>query len=108
MRRVSNLKRAAFVTFVALGLTLLAAPKADARPATMFELLTGFAAKEGCSCAFVVEQSDEYCRDFAQPGIAPVEVVIDHAGKTVTAKFLATSRTSRFTEGAGCLNDALP
>jgi hypothetical protein len=100
--------KAMLLLLTAGGATLLAAERVRAREASQFEVLTGFSAKEACSCAFVVEQNDEYCVAFGQTGPVPVAVAIDHGAKTVTSTFLGTSRTARFTEGAGCLTDALP
>jgi hypothetical protein len=84
---------------------LLTAHKAIA--VDIFVVLTGYGAKETCSCVFVVEQTDEYCRTFGQASADyPVELTIDHAAKTVTAK-LTLSRTAHYTEGAGCTLDGL-
>jgi hypothetical protein len=72
------------------------------------QLLTGFAAKESCSCVFTVQQTDAYCTNFAQIPPYTVDVAIDHAGQTVTATALGTSRTARAgAAGTGCALDPL-
>lgn len=84
------------------------ATRARAKPATLLQILTGFSAKESCSCAFVVEQSDAYCQEFGKLEGYDVTVVIDRAARTVTSSFLGASRTARMSDGAGCQLDALP
>ncbi|MBX3187161.1 MAG: hypothetical protein KF819_09105 [Labilithrix sp.] len=82
--------------------------RARAKPANVFQILTGFGAKETCSCAFVVEQSDDYCLAFgSQEGYDQV-ITIDRAAKTATSSFGGNVRTARFTEAQGCLIDPLP
>jgi hypothetical protein len=80
------------------------------RDANIIELATGFSAKEACSCAFVVGQTDELCQAFGQvAGLSlPIEVAVDRGAKTVTATVGDTSRTARAAEGAGCTLDGLP
>lgn len=87
---------------------VLGASRARAREASQLEIMTGFAAKEACSCAFVVEQTDEYCKAFGQSGPAPVVITIDHKSQVVTSSFAGTTRSASFTEGAGCLMAPLP
>ena len=93
----------------ALALTpvLIASHEAAATPAGVFELLTGFAAKETCSCAFVVGQSDTYCTAFGMQPAFSVAITIDHTAKTVSATALGTTRTAHL--GAnGCVLDLMP
>jgi hypothetical protein len=80
---------------------------AQAAEVGLLQILTGFSAKEGCSCAFVVEQTDAYCTEFAQPPGFKVDVAIDRAQKTLTASYIGMSRTARFTDSAGCVLDSL-
>lgn len=79
-----------------------------AREANIFHVLTGFSSKETCSCAFVVEQTDEYCTAFGQPAGYALTLSIDRSAKTVTASFGGVSRVARMKDGEGCLADALP
>jgi hypothetical protein len=74
-------------------------------PANSFQLLTGFSAKETCSCAFVVEQADDYCTTFGQQPGYNVTIAIDHTAKTVTSTFALAKRTARFADGVGCTLD---
>jgi hypothetical protein len=73
---------------------------------TAYSLASGFSAKESCSCVFVVEQTDAYCKAFGQPSdsVAP-KVEIDHAALSVTASFLGATRTAHFVDGSGCALD---
>lgn len=94
---------------IVAGLILLASSdRARARDADLFEILTGFSSKEACSCAFVVDQTDAYCQAFGKVGSYEVVVAIDRAARTVTSSFGGVSRTSRFSEGVGCVTDPLP
>lgn len=100
--------RTALVAIVFAGTGLLGIGRARARPANPLELFTGFAAKETCSCVFLAEQTDGYCTAFGQPGPAPVVITIDRDAKTATGTVAGTSRTARYSEGKGCITDALP
>ena len=71
-------------------------------PSTAFTLLTGFSAKETCSCAFDVQQTDDYCIAFGHQGDYTLSIQIDHAKKIVTSSFLDATRTAHFTDGVGC------
>jgi len=106
--RIKHAARVALVFVAAIGTTVMAGGRARAKDANTFQILTGFSSKEACSCAFVVEQSDEYCTAFGRIGGYAVEVAIDRGARSVTSSFLGTVRTSRFTEGAGCRLDPLP
>lgn len=87
---------------------LVSSDRARARQANIFEVLTGFASKETCSCAFVVEQTDEYCQAFGQAEGYDVQLVIDRDKKTVTSTFGGTTRIARMKDGEGCSADPLP
>ncbi len=69
------------------------------------ELLTGFSAKETCSCAFVTGQTDEYCKVFGSQDGYAIDINIDRTAKLVSTTFISTTRTSHFVEGAGCALD---
>jgi len=90
-----------------LPLPFLFLSQAGAAEVGILHILTGFSAKESCSCAFVVEQGDDYCVQFGQVEGFEVDVAIDHDEKLVTATFNGTSRTAHFTDGTGCLLDPL-
>lgn len=99
--------RKAIVPLLALGLGTSAGHATADTPVDLFVLLTGFSAKETCSCAFVVEQTDEYCTTFGQVKDFPSVVIhIDRAAKTVTSEVTgARTRTARFSATDGCLLD---
>lgn len=103
----TKLKIALFA-LVAVVASFVGIDRARAKPATQFQILTGFSAKEACSCAFVVEQTDAYCQAFGQIGGYDVDVSIDRGASAVTSTFLGTARTARFTAGDGCKLDPLP
>jgi type IV secretory pathway TrbL component len=96
---------------VVLATSLLPSPKASAGSgsAGVIELLLGFSAKETCSCAFVVGQTDTYCQAFGQQkGYDGVTLTIDHAAKTVTSDAgTGKTRIARVVKGGGCLLDGL-
>lgn len=73
----------------------------------LIEILTGFSAKETCSCAFVVEQDDAYCKAFGQQSGFEVILNIDHTSKVVTATVDPIVRTAHFVDGEGCTLDPL-
>ncbi|HVH41421.1 MAG TPA: hypothetical protein VM925_03730 [Labilithrix sp.] len=108
MKRIRSLHKVVLLSFVGSCASLLSSDRASARDANVLHTLTGFSSKESCSCAFVVEQTDEYCQAFGKMGDYDVNVKIDRDAKTVTSSYLVSSRTSRFTEGQGCLLDPLP
>jgi hypothetical protein len=83
----------------AIATVFFARHAAVAGPVNQFQILTGFSSKEVCSCAFVVEQTDEYCKAFGKLEGYDVESVIDRNAKTVTSTFLGTSRTAKFEDG---------
>jgi hypothetical protein len=105
---LANIKRVALFAFFGSCASLLSSDRvAHARDADQFEILTGFSAKESCSCAFVVDQTDAYCQAFGKIGTYELTIAIDRQAKTVTSSITTISRTARFTDGAGCVTDAL-
>ncbi len=104
MNPVTRKRVILLVASVALGAGLFGAVRARA----MVQTLTGVSAKEACSCAFVVEQTDPYCKAFGQVGGFTVDVSIDRAAKAVTSTYVRVSRKARYADGAGCLLDPLP
>jgi len=89
---------------VAFALAVLAAPARADAPVTLVDILAGFSAKESCSCAFVVGQTDAYCQEFGKTGGFDVEVRIDRAARAVESRFAGVSRTARV-DGDGCKLD---
>jgi hypothetical protein len=89
-----------------------AARFALAGPPEVVVAVTGFSAKESCSCRFVVEQTQDYCRDFGQPtgtGLTAT-ITFDDQARTSTATISAAgaqvTRVARMTQANGCLLDA--
>ena len=71
------------------------------------ELLTSYRAKDMCSCVFVQDRDEEYCRNWtkASPNLATMSVDMDE--KTVhTEAMQYWSATARFVdEKQGCVLD---
>jgi len=86
---------------------LFSSDRAGAKSANIFQLLTGFSSKETCSCAFVAEQTDEYCKAFGQQPGYDVVIVIDRTAKTVSSSFGGVTRTAAMKDGEGCTADPL-
>jgi len=90
------------------GAVLLETDAAADGPTGILQLGAGYAAKEGCSCAFVEGQTDAICTNYAvAPTTLPVTLQIDHSANTVTATTLGLSRIASFTKGAGCVLQGL-
>jgi CubicO group peptidase (beta-lactamase class C family) len=68
-------------------------------------LLTGFSAKETCSCAFVVGQTDDYCKAFGQQQGFNLVITIDHSAQKITSTYQTLARTASAKAGAGCTLD---
>jgi CubicO group peptidase (beta-lactamase class C family) len=68
-------------------------------------LLTGFSAKETCSCAFVVGQTDDYCKAFGQQKGFNITITIDHNAQQITSNYQGLARTASAKPGAGCTLD---
>lgn len=107
IRRNKTTTRALLLATIACAV-LVGATRARARAANQAEIVTGFSAKETCSCAYAAEQSDAYCTEFGTPAGFQVDIAIDRKSKTAKATFLGFSRTARFREDAGCSLDPLP
>ena len=106
--RMSRKLRVVLAVALAAALAIALLPRARAGGgAGALQLLTGFSAKEVCSCAFVVEQTDAYCQAFGQQPGYDVTITIDRTAKTATATFLNATRTAHFVDGAGCTLDGL-
>jgi len=105
MRRMTRIVGCAALLALAM---LSSSDRARAKDAKIFDVLTGFSSKETCSCAFVVEQSDEYCTAFGQAEGYDVKLTIDRSAKTVSSTFGGVTRVARMKDGEGCLTDPLP
>jgi hypothetical protein len=102
------MRRWIFAGLMVVVAVALVSVRARAKPANVFQLLTGFSAKETCSCAFVVEQTDDYCKAFGSQEGYDTTITIDHAAKIASSTFSGSTRTARFTDTEGCLVDPLP
>lgn len=71
------------------------------------ELVTGYTAKETCSCVFVMEQSEEFCRQWTRAAPAIAVAHVDREARVVHASALALwDATARFVDDRrGCVLD---
>lgn len=69
------------------------------------ELAVGNAAKSTCSCRYVMQMDDAYCRDWVRASPNVARFSIDETTKTVTASaFIAWTATARFVDDKrGCV-----
>ena len=74
---------------------------------SLFQLASGFAAKEICSCIFVAEQDEETCDEWTRvsPNVAGHHV--DYNAKTVRSRSLGMGKTiARYVDAqTGCVID---
>lgn len=85
-------------------LVLIAAAFFYARSITpQLELGTGYAARVACACRYIGNRSLESCRADFEPGMEPIRLSDDPAGKTVTAWVpLIASRSTHYDAVLGC------
>jgi hypothetical protein len=66
-------------------------------------ILPAFYAKEHCSCLFVLERDDAFCRNYARQFIAIDELEVDRAAKRVRVEGTWRRASARFYgRRAGC------
>jgi hypothetical protein len=67
-------------------------------------LVTGYTAKDACSCMFVMEQTEEYCRAWTKANPALGHFTFDKTSKTVTSSAAVLwSATARYVDDTvGC------
>lgn len=90
---------------LSLGLWACSRPNSPRYLHNDLQLATAYAAKETCSCVFVMEMDEAFCRRWtkAQPAVA--KVAVDRETKTVTsfALILWAQRARYVNEKAGCV-----
>ena len=69
------------------------------------ELITAYTAKQLCSCLFVMERDEDYCRTWTRESPAVATASIDFEEKSVQSEaLLVWSATARFVnERYGCV-----
>jgi hypothetical protein len=69
------------------------------------ELAVGNAARMGCSCLFVMEMSESYCRAWVKASPDVAKVTFDVANKKATgSSFISFAATARFVDDKrGCI-----
>jgi len=68
------------------------------------QLITAYTAKEMCSCLFVLEQPEEFCRSWTRQSPAVATYRVDRRGRRVEASaLLMWGASARFVDGQrGC------
>ena len=68
------------------------------------QLITAYTAKNACSCLFVMEMDEAYCRAWAKQAPTVYTLTIDKENKTVhSSALLLWGATARFVDGTvGC------
>lgn len=69
------------------------------------ELVTSYTAKDACSCLFVMEQDEAYCRAWVQASPSVARLTIDPEKKVVeTSALLLWGARARYVDArAGCV-----
>ncbi len=69
------------------------------------ELATGNAAKSTCTCRFVMQMDDAYCRDWVRASPNVARFAVDEVNKTVEASaFISWTAKARFVDDKrGCV-----
>ena len=66
-------------------------------------ILPGFYAKEFCSCRFVMQQNDGYCRVYARQWLPISSLTVDEAARRITVTGLLVTRSARWiSDREGC------
>jgi len=94
---------------VVVGAAAGCAKKADVRTYdnSLFELASGFAAKETCSCRFVMQRDEAFCEEWVRVSPDVAKARVDEEAKVVTARALGMGKaTDRYVdEQLGCVLD---
>lgn len=89
--------------------TLLGCANADGDPRTYdnndLELAVGNSARMGCSCLFVMEMDEAYCRAWVKASPDVAKLTFDRANKRVeSAAFISWAATAHYVdEKRGCI-----
>lgn len=102
---MSRPSRFAFLLALALG---CGAPTGERLYASNdLQLVGDYTAKNVCSCLFVMEQTEDYCRAWVKANPSVARVSIDRQNKAVTsAALLLWGSTARYVDDVqGCVSD---
>ncbi|WP_224240670.1 hypothetical protein [Hyalangium gracile] len=68
-------------------------------------LVTSYTAKDACSCLFVMEREEEFCRAFvkANPAVAHLTIDREHKAVETSALLLWGARAHYVDERSGCV-----
>jgi len=102
------IRRIVFISFVILCAAIVALIAYGGDMLRMPKIGAGFYAKEFCSCYFVNNQPEDFCRNLVQQYIPLTELTIDHAHKSVEATSLGAKRKAHWvSERFGCVLNRL-
>ncbi len=84
---------------------LLGCSKAEPYRTGKLSMLSAFSAKEMCTCLFVVERSETFCREYVKQWPPVTWVSVNHGAKTVSARALLfyASRARWVSRDYGCI-----
>jgi hypothetical protein len=98
-----------FLMLAILGLCLAGCANENGNPRTFpnsdLELVVGNSARMGCTCMFVMDMPEEYCRAWvkASPDLAKVSFDVPNK-RVVSSVFISFAATARFVdEKRGCI-----
>ncbi|MHC8321891.1 amidase [Pseudomonas sp. GB2N2] len=67
------------------------------------DIISGYTAKEYCSCRYVMNNPAEYCRSYVKQWFPTSDFMDDPAGKTVTVSGMGRSNSAQWVgERQGC------
>ena len=98
-----------FVLCVLAALSLASCADENGDPRTFdnndLELAVGNSARMGCSCAFVMEMNDDYCRAWVKASPDVAKVNFDRVNKRVEASaFISWAATAHYVDDKrGCI-----
>lgn len=68
---------------------------------SLFDLASGFSAKEVCSCVFVGGHDEAFCRELTRVSPDVAKFSVDQEARAVTARALGMGRTRAVYQGDG-------
>ncbi|PJZ68883.1 hypothetical protein CH373_15530 [Leptospira perolatii] len=79
-------------------------------PDSLSNLYVSFAAKEGCSCIFVVNASEAYCKDYVHQVLSPDRWILEEDSLQVEfdSYFSKRKAKARFRKSQGCSLEQSP
>ncbi|TGK01136.1 hypothetical protein EHO59_14330 [Leptospira semungkisensis] len=94
-----------FLLFLSISLLVFSVFKFRILPDTLARIYPNFAAKEGCSCLFVVKASETYCKDYVRQFFLPDEWIVgsEYLEVRFSSYFSEFRARANFHGSKGCL-----